>query len=67
MKFSESEIAQMRQRPPSVTSKISITLPCKDWKDLINFVNGDLANMAEDDPNRKQMDRILNQIRRDIA
>lgn len=42
--------------------KIAVKLPVKDWKDLWNFVKGDLANMAEGDPIKEQMEGICREI-----
>jgi hypothetical protein len=42
---------------------VSVKLGAADWNDLINFVGGDLANMAYNDVSRIQMERILSIIR----
>jgi hypothetical protein len=42
--------------------KASVSLPVKDWWDLINFVGGDLANMDEN-PIKAQMKRICDAIK----
>jgi len=46
--------------------KIAVKLPLKDWKDLWNFVNGDLANMAEGDPIKEQMEGVCREIQHAI-
>lgn len=43
--------------------RASVRLSVRDWNDLVNFVNGDLANMDENDETRLQMNRILDAIR----
>lgn len=40
----------------------SVRLSVKDWRDLTNFVNGDLVNMPEQDPVKIQMRRICDTI-----
>lgn len=47
--------------------RVSVRLPEKDWRDLINFVVGDLHNMDEGDEVREQMERILQEIRKASA
>lgn len=42
--------------------KIAVSLCMKDWRDLVNFVGGDLANMPEDDEIKIQMARISKSI-----
>lgn len=45
------------------TRKLSVKPSSKDWSDLVNFVSGDLDNMAEGCEIKEQMSRILNSIR----
>lgn len=54
-------IAKKLQR--EIEPRVSVICRVSDWRALVNFVNGDLAGMPEDDPNRLQMQRILNRIR----
>jgi hypothetical protein len=44
--------------------RVSVRLSEKDWCDLVNFVQGDLDNMPEDDEIKEQMSRILDTIRK---
>ncbi len=43
---------------------VSIRLAESDWRDLVNFVTGDLHNMDPDCEVRKQMGQILDAIER---
>lgn len=46
--------------------KIAVKLSLKDWKDLWNFVNGDLANMPEGDEIKEQMEGVCREIQNAI-
>lgn len=47
----------------SGSARVSVRLKASDWNELINFVNGDLPNMASDEPVRQHIERILDAIR----
>lgn len=38
---------------------ISVKLSAEEWREIINFVAGDLANMDEQCPVRQQMDSLM--------
>lgn len=53
--------------PASGSARASVRLKISDWEDLVNFVNGDLANMPYEDPVGTQMRGILDAIRLSIV
>lgn len=50
------------RRNPSHGKKVTVKLPEKDWRDLVNFVRGDLHNMDWECEIRIQMERICKTI-----
>lgn len=46
----------------ALSAKRSVRLSISDWRDLTNFVQGDLVNMPEEDPVKVQIRRICDTI-----
>lgn len=57
----------MSNNRPIATARISVTLLYDDWKDLINFITGDLHNMEEGTEVKTQMRNICETIRLKLA
>ena len=51
----------------SAKRKVAVRLTPQDWEDLIQFVQGDLANMPEEDSIRQQMSWICENVQKALV